>query len=234
MSKSDKIKQIEREILGLKKSPLYKYRIENKYFPVIGEGGHDAQIMFVGEAPGKNEAMTGKPFCGAAGKILDELLASVGLDRKEVYVTNIVKDRPPQNRDPLPEEIEAYGGFLDRQIEILQPKVIATLGRYAMGYIMRKFKLDASLEPIGKAHGKAYIATASYGPIRIVALYHPCVALYNRKQIRILKDDFQALTKNSRKVRKSTHQFCIERREGDKEGRCCEYHCRRIREATFS
>lgn len=204
MSKSDRLKEIENEILGLKKSPLYKYRTENKYFPVIGEGSHDAQIMFVGEAPGKNEAVTGKPFCGAAGKILDELLASINFKREEIYITNIIKDRPPQNRDPSPEEIKAYASFLDKQIEIIQPKVIATLGRYAMGYIMKKFGLELELEPIGKAHGKTYKAQVSYGPIRIVALYHPCVALYNRKQIRTLKDDFQALTKNSRKIRKST------------------------------
>ena len=195
MSKVGELKKIEKEVLTLKKSPLYAYRTENKYLPVIGEGDHDAQIMFIGEAPGKNEALTGKPFCGAAGKILDELLVSISLNREEIYITNIIKDRPPRNRDPLPEEIEAYGGFLDRQIEILQPKVIATLGRYAMGYIMKKFGLDLELEPIGKAHGKAYKAVASYGPIEIVALYHPCVALYNRDQITTLKKDFKILQK---------------------------------------
>ena len=151
--------------------------------------------MFVGEAPGRNEAKTGKPFCGAAGKILDELLESVGIDRKTVYVTNIVKDRPPENRDPSPDEIESYGPFLDRQIEIIQPKVIATLGRYAMGYIMKKFDLDLELEPIGQAHGKAYKAEASYGPINIVTLYHPCVAVYNRKTLDTLKKDFEILKK---------------------------------------
>ena len=97
--------------------------------------------MFVGEAPGKNEAKTGRPFCGAAGKILDNLLAHAGIERKNVYITNIVKDRPQQNRDPLPGEIKIYGPFLDRQIDIIQPKVIATLGRYSMDYIMRKFGL---------------------------------------------------------------------------------------------
>jgi len=90
---------------------------------VIGEGSHFSKIMFVGEAPGRNEAKTGRPFCGAAGKILDDLLGSVAIKREDVYITNIVKDRPPQNRDPLPEEIDSYGPFLDRQIEIIQPKV---------------------------------------------------------------------------------------------------------------
>lgn len=120
-------------------------------------------------------------------------MATVIIDRKNVYITNIVKDRPQKNRDPLPEEIEVYGPFLDRQIEIIQPKVIATLGRYAMGYIMKKFGLDLELEPIGRAHGKAYKAQASYGPIEIVTLYHPCVAIYNRSTLDTLKKDFEVL-----------------------------------------
>jgi DNA polymerase len=193
MIKRDEMKKIKDEVFDLTKSPLYSYRTKNNYFPVIGEGSHDAKIMFVGEAPGKNEALTGRPFCGAAGKILDELLATVIIDRKNVYITNIVKDRPQKNRDPLPEEIEVYGPFLDRQIEIIQPKVIATLGRYAMGYIMKKFGLDLELEPIGRAHGKAYKAQASYGPIEIVTLYHPCVAIYNRSTLDTLKKDFEVL-----------------------------------------
>ena len=193
MTKTDEMKKIKDEVLNLRNSPLYKYRTENKYFPVIGEGSHDSKIMFVGEAPGQNEAKTGRPFCGVAGKILDELLESVKIDRKNVYITNIVKDRPQQNRDPLPSEIEIYGPFLDRQIEIIQPKVIVTLGRYAMGYIMKKFDLDLELESIGKAHGKAYKAEASYGHIDIVALYHPCVAIYNRSTLDTLKHDFQIL-----------------------------------------
>ena len=193
MLKTDLMEEIKDEVIALKSSPLYKYRIENKYFPVIGEGSHTAKIMFVGEAPGRNEAKTGRPFCGSAGKILDELLKGVGIDRKDVYITNIVKDRPPENRDPSPSEIESYGPFLDRQIEIIQPKVVATLGRYAMGYIMKKFDLDLELEPIGKAHGKIYKAKVSYGNIDIATLYHPCVAIYNRKTLETLKKDFEVL-----------------------------------------
>ncbi len=189
------MKKIRDGVLNLKTSPLYAYRTENKYFPVIGEGSHHAKIVFVGEAPGRNEAKTGRPFCGAAGKILDELLGHVGINRKDVYITNIVKDRPPENRDPTPEEIEAYGSFLDRQIDIIQPKIIASLGRYAMGYIMKKFNLEHELEAIGVAHGKAYKAQASYGPITIIALYHPCVAIYNRKTFDTLKKDFETLKK---------------------------------------
>src|SRR3989344_3381944 len=119
MDRTELLRKNNDEVINLNKSPLYKERIKNKVFPVIGEGSHHAKIMFIGEAPGRNEAATGRPFCGASGKILDELLASIGIDRKDVYVTNIVKDRPPFNRDPLPEEINAYGPFLDRQIEII-------------------------------------------------------------------------------------------------------------------
>ena len=133
------MRQIKDEVVGLKKSPLYEFRVENKNLPVIGDGSHFADIVFIGEAPGRNEAKTGRPFCGRAGDILNELLESVLIKREDVYITNIVKDRPPKNRDPLPEEIKIYGPFLDRQIEIIKPKVIATLGRYAMGYVMKNF-----------------------------------------------------------------------------------------------
>lgn len=194
-TKTEQMKEIKDEVLNLKESPLYKYRTENKYFPVIGEGSHDAQIMFIGEAPGRNEAQTGRPFCGAAGKILDELLASAGIERKNVYITNIVKDRPQQNRDPLPDEIKIYGPFLDRQIEIIKPKIIATLGRYSMDYIMKKFGLNSELQPISKAHGKLFDAEASYGPIKIAVLYHPAVAIYDNKKIPELKKDFEILKK---------------------------------------
>ena len=192
-SKKELMKIIKDQILDLKESPLFEYRTENKYSPVIGEGSHDAKIMFVGEAPGRNEAKTGRPFCGTAGKVLDELLKSVNIERLSVYITNIVKDRPQMNRDPLPEEIKIYGPFLDRQIEIIQPKIIATLGRYSMDYIMRKFGLGFEIEPIGKAHGKMFDAVASYGPIKIAVLYHPCVAVYNPTRLPELKKDFEIL-----------------------------------------
>lgn len=188
------LKKIKDEVLNLKTSPLYNDRVKNKVFPVIGEGSHFAHIMFVGEAPGKNEAATGKPFCGASGRVLDELLQSVHIPRESVYVTNIVKDRPPENRDPLPSEIELYAPFLDRQIDIIQPKVIATLGRFSMVYIMKKFDLDFEIEPISKAHGKVFQAKAPYGDIAIVPLYHPAVALYNSSTKEELKKDFQVLT----------------------------------------
>jgi len=194
-NKTEQMKKIRDEVFALKDSPLYGYRVQNNFFPVIGEGSHDAEIMFIGEAPGRNEARTGRPFCGAAGKILDELLASAGILRKSVYVTNIVKDRPQNNRDPLPEEIKIYGPFLDRQIEIIKPKIIATLGRYSMDYIMEKFKLDFEIQPISRAHGKMFDAEASYGPIKIAVLYHPAVAVYDSNKIPELKKDFEILKK---------------------------------------
>ncbi len=152
-------------------------------------------IMFIGEAPGKNEAETAKPFCGRSGKLLDEMLLSIGLHRADVYVTNIVKDRPPENRDPTPVEIELYAPYVDRQIEIIQPEVIVTLGRFSMDYIMRRFGLTEKILPISKAHGKMFTAQTSYGTVTIVPLYHPAVALYNGAHKAILLRDFQILKK---------------------------------------
>ncbi len=189
------LKKIRDEVLALTTSPLYEYRTANKYFPVIGEGSHEARIVFIGEAPGRNEAQTGRPFCGSAGKILDDLLLGVGINRFDVYVTNIVKDRPQNNRDPLPDEIAIYGPFLDRQISIIQPPVIATLGRYSMGYIMEKFGLADVLLPISKMHGKEFQAEADYGKVFIIPLYHPAAAIYDRSLLAILQQDFKILEK---------------------------------------
>lgn len=191
MNKTDLMRQVKDEVMGLKTSPLYDYRIQNKNFPVIGEGSHDANIMFVGEAPGKNEAATGRPFCGAAGKVLTAMIERVGLKREDVYITNIVKDRPPENRDPMPEEIETYAPFLDQQIDIIQPKIIATLGRFSMIYVMERFGLQEDLHNIGKMHGKMFDAKASYGDIKIITLYHPAVVLYNGGMREQLFKDFE-------------------------------------------
>lgn len=191
--KTEQLKQIRDKVLKLSGTELYVHRVEHKNFPVIGQGSHDAQIMMVGEAPGRNEAKTGRPFCGAAGKILDSLLASIELPREDVYITNIVKDRPPNNRDPHPDEIELYAPFLDQQIQIIQPKIIATLGRFSMNYVMDKFDLKDQLEPISKAHGKHFEADTEYGKISIIPLYHPAAAIYNRELIQILEQDFQTI-----------------------------------------
>lgn len=189
MDKTAELKKIKDEVVELTASPLYKYRTENHYLPVIGEGNHDAEIMFIGEAPGENEAKTGHPFCGRAGKILDELLQSAGIKRDEVYITNIVKDRPQKNRDPLPEEIEIYAPFLDRQIEIIKPKVVATLGRFSMQYVMTRYGLEDKLDTIGSLHGRV-LETTNF---KLVPLYHPAAAIYNQHLLDTLKQDFQVL-----------------------------------------
>ena len=191
--KIQKMKQIRDEIWNLTSSPLYKYRKKNNYYPVIGEGSHFAKIVFIGEAPGKNEAQTGRPFCGASGKILDELLGSINVKRKDVYITNIVKDRPQGNRDPTIEEIKIYSPFLVRQLEIIRPKIIATLGRFSMEFIMKLYKLDDKLQKISLLHGQIFETKTSWGKIRIVPLYHPAVALYRANQFDLLRNDFQVL-----------------------------------------
>lgn len=193
--KFEEMKKIRDELLQLKESPLYQYRIENKYFPVVGEGSHTAHIMFIGEAPGKNEAETGRPFSGKSGKVLDNMLESIKLNRSDVYITNIVKDRPQENRDPTEEEIRIYAPFLDRQIEIVQPQVIATLGRFSMAYIMNRFNLTDKIGTIGELHGKEFVAQTNYGPISVIPLYHPAVSLYDGSNKETILKDFQVLTK---------------------------------------
>jgi uracil-DNA glycosylase family 4 len=190
-SKTDELKKIKDEVMALKESPLYQYRTENNFLPVIGEGSHDARIMFIGEAPGANEAKTGRPFVGAAGKVLEKLLNSVGIAREEVYITNIVKDRPPENRDPTPEEIALYASFLDRQIEIIKPQVVATLGRFAMAYVMNRYGLEKEIAPISALHGQRLEAKS----FTLVPLFHPAAAIYNRELIATLESDFQLLAK---------------------------------------
>ncbi len=189
MSKSEELRKLHDEVVDLKSSPLYQYRIENNYVPVIGNGSLDARIMFVGEAPGEKEAQTGKSFCGRSGKVLDALFASVGIKREDVYITSIVKDRPPKNRDPFPEEIALYAPFLDRQIEILKPKVVATLGRFAMEYVMKRYGLGDELAPISVLHGQTF-QTSNF---KLIPLYHPAAAIYNRKLMKDLEEDFQVL-----------------------------------------
>jgi len=185
----EELKKIKEEVINCEKCPLYKSRI----YPVIGEGSHKAKIMFIGEAPGLNESKTGRPFCGAAGKVLDELLESVGIKREEVYITNILKDRPPDNRDPQKEEIEACTPYLERQVKAIKPKVICTLGRYSMSFILEKFGLKEKIEPISKAHGKVFKAKSLFDEICIIPFFHPAVATYNPNQKSLLKEDFKIL-----------------------------------------
>jgi len=183
------LKQVRDEVVNLKESPLYGGRVK----PVIGEGSHFAEIIMVGEAPGKNESEQGRPFCGAAGRILDELLKSVGIKREEIYITNILKDRPPNNRDPLPDEIRLYAPFLDRQIEIIRPKAIVTLGRFSMAYVMERYGLKELIEPISRARGKVYETEMKYGSVKIIPMYHPAVAVYNGGMKEALFQDFKVI-----------------------------------------
>jgi len=191
MSKLEKIekelRQIKKEVLNCKKCSLYKTRT----YPVIGQGNHQAKIIFIGEAPGFNEDKIGRPFCGKAGKILDELLESTGITRKDVYICNILKCRPPKNRDPDEKEIKACVPYLEKQIQIIKPKVICTLGNYSTAYILRKYNLEDKIQGIGKIHGEIF----SKDTVKIIPLYHPAVATYNSNMMGVLKEDMKILEK---------------------------------------
>lgn len=191
--KGARLERIAEEVRQLEESPLYEYRTSNGYRPVPGEGDPDASIMLVGEAPGRREAQTGRPFVGRAGRVLEILLESIGLDRDDVYITNVVKDRPPGNRDPYVEEIQLYGPFLQRQIEIIQPDVIATLGRFAMDYMLQEYDLPQRGQTIGELHGQVLHAETPHGELRIVPLYHPAAGFYNRDLEDTMERDFEVL-----------------------------------------
>lgn len=150
---------------------------------VMGDGNLDAQIVFIGEAPGKKEDESGQPFVGAAGKFLNEMLAQAGLERSDVYITNIVKYRPPNNRDPLPAEKKAFWPYLLRQLQIIQPKVVITLGRHSMEYFLPDMK-------ISQIHGQQKRIKFGDGQLVIIPLYHPAAALYNGSMRQTLIDDF--------------------------------------------
>jgi DNA polymerase len=192
-SKTEAMKKIRDEVVACDKCLLGKYRRQNNYLPVIGQGNHNARIMFVGEAPGLNEAKTGRPFCGASGKILDELLASAGIKREDVYIGNILKDRPPDNRNPLPKEIIACTPYLEKQIEIINPKVIGALGNFSTGFLMEKYGLKDKIQGISKIHGQIFIAGPEFGKKIIIPLYHPAVAVYNANMKETLINDFKIM-----------------------------------------
>lgn len=193
--KDKKLAAVSKKLLKLSGTALYRYRVENKYMPVPGEGNSNAQVMFVGEAPGEKEAQTGRPFVGASGKQLDKLLVSVGLSRQDVFITSVVKDRPPKNRDPLPEEIALYGPLLIAQINIIQPRVVATLGRYALQYLLSYYGSPSAGRIISVLHGKPIRVVAAYGELVLMPLYHPAVVLYGQKLRQVLLEDFRVLKK---------------------------------------
>jgi DNA polymerase len=185
MDKQTRLQQLKDEIIEKDISPELASQATNL---VMGDGNVDAEIVFIGEAPGKNEDEQGLPFVGAAGKFLNEMLAQAGMGRNDVYITNIVKYRPPNNRDPLPEEKKVFWPYLLRQLEIINPKVVITLGRHSMEY----FLPDAKISQI---HGHAVQKKVVYHDGRtfewhIVPLYHPAAALYNGSLRQTLIDDF--------------------------------------------
>lgn len=187
---TEELKKIKDEVVECEKCDLYKTRT----LPVVGVGSHDAKIMFIGEAPGANEDATGVPFCGAAGKILDELLGGIGIRRENVYICNILKDRPPGNRDPKKEEIEACTPYLERQIQAIRPLVIGTLGNYATAFILKKLGLQDKVQGISRIHGQVFSSDVFY-PVKIIPLYHPAVVTYNANMKDTLAEDFKVLKK---------------------------------------
>lgn len=152
----------------------------------MGDGNADADIVFIGEAPGKKEDEQGVPFVGAAGKFLDEMLAQTGMRRSDVYITNIVKYRPPNNRDPLPEEKKAFWPYLVRQLNVIKPRVIVTLGRHSMEYFLPDQKISL-------VHGQLARIAFENTELVVVPLYHPAAALYNGSLRTTLIDDFTQL-----------------------------------------
>jgi len=164
----------------------------SRKFAVPGEGPADASIMFIGEGPGFYENEQGRPFVGPSGKFLDELLAGIQLKRSEVFIGNVVKCRPPSNRDPLPEELSACSEYLERQISAINPKVIVTLGRYSMAHFLPNAK-------ISEIHGRAMNVRGRL----IVAMYHPAAALHQKSLKSTIEDDFSRLPEMINKAMRS-------------------------------
>jgi DNA polymerase len=153
---------------------------------VPGEGNPDADILFVGEGPGKDEDEQGRPFVGAAGKFLTELIGSIGLKREEIFIANMVKHRPPGNRDPLPEELAAYAPWLDEQVRIITPKLIVTLGRFSMAHFLGQTLSISNIHGQPKRNAKGQV---------IIPMYHPAAALYRGNLRPVLVADFQKILK---------------------------------------
>ena len=154
---------------------------------VFGAGDADADLMFVGEAPGANEDRMGLPFVGQAGKLLDRLLEQIGLERRQVFIANILKCRPPGNRDPQPTEIEACHDYLMRQIELIEPKVVCTLGNFSTKL------LRGDSTGITRLHGRDEVRVLGERAVRLYPLYHPAAALYTPSMLETLRADFQRL-----------------------------------------
>jgi uracil-DNA glycosylase family 4 len=172
-----------REVSACVRCPLYRGRTK----VVFGNGNADADLMFVGEAPGQQEDLRGLPFVGRAGNLLDQLLEDVGLDRADVFVTNVLKSRPPGNRDPQPDEIDACKPYLHRQIELIEPKVICTLGNFATKLLTR------SNRGITSVHGRPQVHELGGRTVRLYPLYHPAAALRSTGTLADLRADLERL-----------------------------------------
>lgn len=187
--KEQALRAIAAEVQRCEKCVLYKHALKG----VPGEGDPNAAVMLIGEAPGWHENQQGRPFVGAAGQFLEQLLGSIGLRRDQVFIANVVKHRPPENRDPQPEEIEACRDYLDRQVEIIDPQVIVTLGRFSMN----KFFPG---ERISRIHGIA----RRHGNRMILPMYHPAAALHQSSLRRTVEEDFLHVSAVLEEARKLT------------------------------
>ena len=176
MEKKEALAKLEKDIRNDSSLPLQESNL------VFGEGNPDCSVMFIGEAPGFHEDKLGRPFVGRAGKLLDQLIIELGWKREDVYITNIVKRRPPENRDPFPEEIESYKPYLARQIEIINPKIIAPLGRFSMNYFLPLAKISRDQGKIFKINERI-----------IYPLYHPAAALRSTGVLDDLRKAFKKL-----------------------------------------
>ncbi|MEM1662287.1 MAG: type-4 uracil-DNA glycosylase [Desulfurococcaceae archaeon] len=183
----DEWNKLNFEIINCKKCILSMYRKN----PVPGEGRRDAIIMFVGEAPGAKEDEEGRPFVGAAGKLLTSLIESIGLSRDDVYITNLVKCRPPNNRDPEPEEIETCSPYLIKQILLIKPKIIVTLGRHSGKFLFEKTGLK--WRSISSERGREHRVKIFENETILLATYHPAAALYNPEIKGFLERDFELI-----------------------------------------
>jgi uracil-DNA glycosylase len=181
LDKTQLLENIKEEIIKQKICPDLAQQATQMVF---GDGDPDAELVFIGEAPGKNEDEQGKPFVGAAGKFLNEMLAGIGLKREDVYITNIVKYRPPNNRDPLPEEKAAFLPFLRSQLDVIKPKLVVTLGRHSMDSLLPGLQ-------ISKVHGQPKRYTGQV----YLPLFHPAAALYNGGMRQTLIEDFERIPK---------------------------------------
>jgi uracil-DNA glycosylase family 4 len=179
----ESLKQVYDEARGCLRCPLSQTRTT----VVFGAGDADADLMFVGEAPGANEDRAGLPFVGQAGKLLDKLLEEIGLRRSEVFIANVLKCRPPNNRDPQPSEIEACEDYLQRQVELIEPRVICSLGNFATKLLRR--------DPAGitRVHGREELRVLGARAVRLYPLYHPAAALYTPAMLETLRADFAGL-----------------------------------------